>query len=89
MTLRTVCSQWRQHSKLLTDSDFALVEPILALRSVAQQTLMSRVGDPESPQYLNSVVTEHLMELCQLARKAGNTQVGGTRACVRVCVSYL
>ncbi|KAG7226115.1 hypothetical protein INR49_018726 [Caranx melampygus] len=72
--LRNVCSQWRQHSQLLTDSDFALVEPILAARSVAQHTLISRVGDLDSTQYLSSVLTDHLMELCQLARKAGNTQ---------------
>lgn len=74
-TLREVCSQWKQHSQLLTDSDFALVEPILAARSVAQHTLMSRAGDPDSTQYLSSVLTDHLMELCRLARKAGNTQV--------------
>uniref|UniRef100_A0A8C4HC02 non-specific serine/threonine protein kinase n=1 Tax=Dicentrarchus labrax TaxID=13489 RepID=A0A8C4HC02_DICLA len=70
-----VCSQWRQHSQLLIDSDFALVEPILAARSVAQHTLLSRVGDPDSSQYLSSVLTDHLMELCRLARKAGNTQL--------------
>ncbi|CAM9316090.1 unnamed protein product, partial [Lampetra planeri] len=75
LSLRDVCSQWRQHSHLLGDSDFSLVEPILALRSVAQNTLMSRVGDPDSSQYLSSVLTEHLMELCRLARKAGNTQL--------------
>ncbi|XP_030248293.1 serine-protein kinase ATM isoform X3 [Sparus aurata] len=74
-TLREVCSQWKQHSQLLTDSDFALVEPILAARSVAQHTLMSRAGDPDSTQYLSSVLTDHLMELCRLARKAGNTQL--------------
>uniref|UniRef100_A0A8C4HF10 non-specific serine/threonine protein kinase n=1 Tax=Dicentrarchus labrax TaxID=13489 RepID=A0A8C4HF10_DICLA len=72
---RDVCSQWRQHSQLLIDSDFALVEPILAARSVAQHTLLSRVGDPDSSQYLSSVLTDHLMELCRLARKAGNTQL--------------
>ncbi|XP_074534953.1 serine-protein kinase ATM [Halichoeres trimaculatus] len=75
VTLREVCSQWRQHLKLLVDSDFSLVEPILATRSVAQHTLMGRVGDPDSKQYLSSVLTDHLMELCQLARKAGNTQM--------------
>uniref|UniRef100_A0A8C4HHC9 ATM serine/threonine kinase n=1 Tax=Dicentrarchus labrax TaxID=13489 RepID=A0A8C4HHC9_DICLA len=75
VTLRDVCSQWRQHSQLLIDSDFALVEPILAARSVAQHTLLSRVGDPDSSQYLSSVLTDHLMELCRLARKAGNTQL--------------
>lgn len=79
--LREVCSQWQQHSQLLTDSDFALVEPILAARSVAQHTLMTRVGDPDSTQCLRSVLTDHLMELCRLARKAGNTQV-----CVCMCV---
>lgn len=75
MTLRAVCSQWTQHSQLLVDSDFALVEPIMAVRSVAQHTLMSRVGDPDGTQYLSSVLTDHLMELCRLARKAGNIQV--------------
>ncbi|XP_076591459.1 serine-protein kinase ATM isoform X1 [Chaetodon auriga] len=75
VTLRDVCSQWQQHSQLLADSDFALVEPILAARSVTQQTLMSRVGDPDSIQYLSLVLTDHLMELCRLALKAGNTQL--------------
>ncbi|XP_044057150.1 serine-protein kinase ATM isoform X2 [Siniperca chuatsi] len=75
VTLREVCSHWRQHSQLLADSDFALVEPILAIRSVSQHTLMSRVGDPDSIQYLSSMLTDHLMELCRLACKAGNTQL--------------
>ncbi|KAM7399540.1 hypothetical protein PAMP_018806 [Pampus punctatissimus] len=75
VALREVCSQWRQHSQLLADSDFTLVEPILAVRSVAQNTLMSKLGDPDSTQYLSSVLTEHLMELCRLARNAGNTQL--------------
>nr|XP_020455917.1 serine-protein kinase ATM [Monopterus albus] len=75
-TLRDVCSQWRQHSQLLVNSDFALVEPILAVRTVAQHTLLSKVGeDPTSSQYITSALTGHLMELCQLARKAGNTQL--------------
>ncbi|KAK0156293.1 Serine-protein kinase ATM [Merluccius polli] len=74
-TLAEVYRLWRQHSQLLVDSDFPLVEPILALRSVAQQTLLARVGDPDSTVYLSSVLTDHLMELCRLARNAGNTQV--------------
>ncbi|KAK5868357.1 hypothetical protein PBY51_009383 [Eleginops maclovinus] len=73
--LREVCSRWLQHSLLLADSDFSLVEPILAVRSVAQQTLIGRVEDPDSSQYLSSLLTEHLMELCRLARTAGNTQL--------------
>lgn len=83
MSLRDVCRQWRQHSQLLADSDFALVEPILAVRSVAQNTLMAKVGDPDSIQDLSSVLTEHLMELCRLACKAGNTQVTSENACAR------
>uniref|UniRef100_A0A3B5B9P8 non-specific serine/threonine protein kinase n=1 Tax=Stegastes partitus TaxID=144197 RepID=A0A3B5B9P8_9TELE len=75
LALTDVCSQWRQHSQLLIDSDFALVEPILAVRSVAQHTLLSRTEDPDSTQYLSSVLTDHLMELCRLACKAGNTQL--------------
>uniref|UniRef100_A0A8D2ZRU2 Serine-protein kinase ATM n=1 Tax=Scophthalmus maximus TaxID=52904 RepID=A0A8D2ZRU2_SCOMX len=74
VTLRDVCGRWRQHSRLLADSDFVLVEPILSVRSVAQQTLMSRVGDPDGTELLGSVLTDHLMELCRLARKAGSTQ---------------
>ncbi|MEQ2163966.1 hypothetical protein GOODEAATRI_001659, partial [Goodea atripinnis] len=73
-------SQWRQHSQLLADSDFTVVEPILALRSVAQHTLLSKMEDPENNRYLSSVLTDHLMELCRLARKAGNTQVLAERA---------
>ncbi|XP_031608533.1 serine-protein kinase ATM isoform X2 [Oreochromis aureus] len=75
LILKEVYSQWRHHSQLLVDSDFALVEPILAVRSVAQHTLLSRVGEPDSSQYLSSVLTDHLMDLCRLARKAGNTQL--------------
>ncbi|KAM8905494.1 serine-protein kinase ATM [Spinachia spinachia] len=75
VTLREVCSQWRQQAELLADSDFALVEPILALRTVAHHTLMARVGEPDSTQCVSSVLTDHLMELCRLARNAGNTQI--------------
>ncbi|XP_056139019.1 serine-protein kinase ATM [Lampris incognitus] len=75
MTLEEVCSHWQQHSQLLANTDFTLVEPILALRSVTQHTLMSTVGDPDSAMCLNSMLTNHLMELCQLARNAGNTQL--------------
>lgn len=78
LALREVCRQWQQHSQLLIDSDFAMVEPVLAVRSVAQQTLLSRLGDSDSTQYLKSFLTDHLMELCRLARKAGNTQVAST-----------
>ena len=74
-TLAEVCRQWGQHSQLLADSDFPLVEPILALRSATMQTLLARAGDPDSTLFLSSVLTNHLMELCQLARNAGNTQV--------------
>ncbi|KAK7882898.1 hypothetical protein WMY93_029072 [Mugilogobius chulae] len=75
INLKETYSQWQQHLQLLVDSDFSLVEPILAVRSVAQQTLVSRLEDPDSVQYLNSVLTDHLMELCRLARRAGNTQL--------------
>uniref|UniRef100_A0A674EX52 non-specific serine/threonine protein kinase n=1 Tax=Salmo trutta TaxID=8032 RepID=A0A674EX52_SALTR len=73
--INIVCSHWQQHSQLLVDSDFTLVEPILALRSVAQETLISQERDPEKNKYLSTFLTSHLMELCQLARAAGNTQL--------------
>ncbi|XP_068173804.1 serine-protein kinase ATM isoform X3 [Antennarius striatus] len=75
-TLIRLCSQWRQHSQLLADSDFPLVEPILAVRSVAQNTLMSRLdAGGNAGHHLSSIFTDHLMELCRLACKAGNTQL--------------
>uniref|UniRef100_H3CCZ5 Serine-protein kinase ATM n=1 Tax=Tetraodon nigroviridis TaxID=99883 RepID=H3CCZ5_TETNG len=73
--LEDVCRQWRQQSQLLGDSDFALVEPILAARSVGLHSLMTRMGDPDSRQHVGSMLTEHLLDMCQLARKAGNTQL--------------
>ncbi|XP_037534430.1 serine-protein kinase ATM [Nematolebias whitei] len=75
VALSEVCSQWHQHSQLLVDSDFAVVEPILALRSVTQHTLLSKLENPESDQDVSFVLTDHLTELCRLARKAGNTQL--------------
>lgn len=75
VNLAAVCRQWRQHSRLLADSDFAVVEPIMAARSVAQQTLALRVGGADGRLHVGSVLTDHLMELCRLALKAGNTQV--------------
>lgn len=73
--LAGVCRQWQEHSQLLVDSDFSWVEPILSVRSVAQHILLSRTTDPDSNQYVSSILTDHLLELCQLARKAGNTQL--------------
>ncbi|XP_037122890.1 serine-protein kinase ATM [Syngnathus acus] len=75
LAVKNVCNQWRQHSQLLANSEFALVEPILAFRSVSYNTLMSKALDPDIAQYLSSVLTDHLLEMCQLARKAGNTQL--------------
>lgn len=75
VALSEVCRKWHQHSQLLVDSDFAVVEPILALRSVTQHTLLSKLENPESDQDVSFVLTDHLTELCRLARKAGNTQV--------------
>ncbi|KAM8853870.1 serine-protein kinase ATM [Synchiropus picturatus] len=75
LLLTDVCRQWTQHSQLLVDSDFSLVEPILAVRSVAQTTLMSKMVDSDAVQCLSSVYTEHLLELCRAALKAGNTQL--------------
>ncbi|XP_077397669.1 serine-protein kinase ATM isoform X3 [Festucalex cinctus] len=70
-----VCNQWRQHTQLLANSEFSLVEPILAIRTVSYNPLRSRAVDHDTTQYLSSVLTDHLLELCQLARKAGNTQL--------------
>lgn len=75
LTVREACSQWQQHLQLLADSDFSLVEPVLAVRSVAQQTLLSRLEHSDDGLFLSSVLTDHLMELCRLARRAGNTQL--------------
>ncbi|XP_066511955.1 serine-protein kinase ATM-like isoform X1 [Hoplias malabaricus] len=70
-----VYSKWSQHLELLSDSDFRLIEPILALRSSVQETLLTSETDLERKIYLNSAYSSHLMELCRLARSAGNTQL--------------
>ncbi|XP_072528166.1 serine-protein kinase ATM-like, partial [Salminus brasiliensis] len=67
--------KWHQHLDLLTDSAFSLVEPILALRSSIQETLLTCETDQDRKSYLNSAYSSHLMELCSLARSAGNTQL--------------
>uniref|UniRef100_A0A3B1JQ60 non-specific serine/threonine protein kinase n=1 Tax=Astyanax mexicanus TaxID=7994 RepID=A0A3B1JQ60_ASTMX len=70
-----VYRKWHQHSDLLTDSSFILVEPILALRSSIQETLLTCETDQDRKGNLNSAYSSHLMELCRLARSAGNTQL--------------
>ncbi|KAI5092996.1 serine-protein kinase ATM [Silurus meridionalis] len=70
-----VCRKWHQHLDLLTDSDFSLVEPILALRSSIQEMLLKCQTEPERKSFLSSTYSSHLMELCRLARSAGNTQL--------------
>ncbi|TSP46813.1 Serine-protein kinase ATM [Bagarius yarrelli] len=70
-----VCRKWHQHLELLTDSDFSLVEPILALRSSIHQTLLECETDPNRKSFVSSNYSSHLMELCRLARAAGNTQL--------------
>ncbi|XP_077063729.1 serine-protein kinase ATM [Siphateles boraxobius] len=72
-SLNEVYRKWHQHSDLLTDSDFSLVEPVLALRSSIQETLISSETDMKND--LISAYSSHLMELCKLARSAGNTQL--------------
>ncbi|XP_050985185.1 serine-protein kinase ATM [Labeo rohita] len=74
-SLNEVYRKWQQHSDLLTDSDFSLVEPVLALRSSIQETLISSETDQDRRNYLISAYSSHLMELCKLARSAGNTQL--------------
>uniref|UniRef100_A0A673I3Z0 non-specific serine/threonine protein kinase n=1 Tax=Sinocyclocheilus rhinocerous TaxID=307959 RepID=A0A673I3Z0_9TELE len=74
-SLNEVYRKWQQHSDLLTDSDFSLVEPVLALRSSIQETLISSETDPDRKNYLIFSYSSHLMELCKLARSAGNTQL--------------
>ncbi|XP_036392547.1 LOW QUALITY PROTEIN: serine-protein kinase ATM [Megalops cyprinoides] len=68
-------SSWQQHSALLATSDFSLVEPILALRIAVQETLIACEPDADMRAYLHSALKLHLLELCKLARRAGNTQL--------------
>ncbi|KAI1893429.1 hypothetical protein AGOR_G00123630 [Albula goreensis] len=74
-SLMEVYSHWQRHSSLLVNSDFGLVEPIMALRTAAQQTLIVGEWDPDRKEYLHSALTSHLLELCKLARTAGHTQL--------------
>ncbi|KAG5269701.1 hypothetical protein AALO_G00205070 [Alosa alosa] len=73
--LLEVNSRWRQHSELLVDSEFSLVEPILALRSSLQEVLLVREQEAQARGLLRASHCTHLMELCRLARGAGNTQL--------------
>ncbi|KAL2096545.1 hypothetical protein ACEWY4_008693 [Coilia grayii] len=73
--LLEVTSRWRQHSELLVDSEFSLVEPILALRSSLQEVLLEREQEVQRSGLLRTSLCTHLMELCRLARGAGNTQL--------------
>ncbi|XP_063061017.1 serine-protein kinase ATM [Engraulis encrasicolus] len=73
--LSEVNSRWRQHSELLLDSEFSLVEPILALRSSLQEVLLEREAQGQRRGLLTTSYCSHLMELSRLARGAGNTQL--------------
>ncbi|KAK6486135.1 serine-protein kinase ATM-like isoform X1 [Huso huso] len=73
--LGLVYSNWQQQSQLLKDSDFSFQEPILALRTVIQETLLQQEAEDTRKEYLRSVLTQHLMELSKVARTAGNTQL--------------
>ncbi|XP_076138976.1 serine-protein kinase ATM [Alosa pseudoharengus] len=73
--LLEVNSRWRQHSELLVDSEFSLVEPILAMRSSLQEVLLVREQEAQARGLLRASHCTHLMELCRLARGAGNTQL--------------
>uniref|UniRef100_A0AAY5F543 non-specific serine/threonine protein kinase n=1 Tax=Electrophorus electricus TaxID=8005 RepID=A0AAY5F543_ELEEL len=73
--LEEVYRKWNHQLDLLKDSDFSLVEPVLALRSSVQETLLMSETNPDRRLRLNSAYTSHLMELCRLARSAGNAQV--------------
>ncbi|XP_062844079.1 serine-protein kinase ATM [Trichomycterus rosablanca] len=75
LTLLEVYRKWHQHLDLLPDSDFSLVEPIMALRSSIQETLLTCDPDRDRKSFLGSSYPSHLMELCRLARSAGNTQL--------------
>uniref|UniRef100_A0A8C9SLP0 non-specific serine/threonine protein kinase n=1 Tax=Scleropages formosus TaxID=113540 RepID=A0A8C9SLP0_SCLFO len=74
-------SGWQQHTQLLTDSDFSLLEPILALRTVAQGILIGQEQNTDRKEYLHTALASHLMELCKLARTAGNTQLAERTVC--------
>ncbi|XP_030632937.1 serine-protein kinase ATM isoform X2 [Chanos chanos] len=76
-SLAEVFTQWQQHSGLLEDSDFSLVEPALALRTALLDTLLTcqTHTPPDSKNNLGSNLSTHLIELCRLARSARNTQL--------------
>ncbi|KAJ8368814.1 hypothetical protein SKAU_G00088420 [Synaphobranchus kaupii] len=73
--LAEMYSQWQRHSGLLANGEFGLLEPILALRTAVQETLILRERDADRKEYLHSALASHLLELCKLARTAGHTQL--------------
>uniref|UniRef100_A0AAY4EFS2 non-specific serine/threonine protein kinase n=1 Tax=Denticeps clupeoides TaxID=299321 RepID=A0AAY4EFS2_9TELE len=71
--LGEVYSQWLQHLELLHDSEFSLVEPILALRSAMLDTLVSCEPNLDCKSILRSTHVYYLLiffVLCQLAERA-------------------
>ncbi|KAJ8257146.1 hypothetical protein COCON_G00192980 [Conger conger] len=73
--LAEVQGRWREHGELLENSEFSLLEPILALRTAVQETLILREDDADRKQYLHHALATHLLQLCKLARSAGHTQL--------------
>ncbi|KAG8584718.1 hypothetical protein GDO81_004739 [Engystomops pustulosus] len=71
--LDDVYMKWQQHSQLLKDSDFGFQEPVLALRSVILETVLEK--NVSGPDFLNQILTKHLVELSRVSRLANNTQL--------------
>ncbi|CAB1347968.1 unnamed protein product, partial [Coregonus sp. 'balchen'] len=86
--LAEVCSHWQQHSQLLVDSDFGLVEPILALRSyqesgpyIPNKGFHEGKGTRGRPPPLNPSAEE----LPQFVQKLGPAPPPGSAASIPDC----
>ncbi|XP_072119204.1 serine-protein kinase ATM isoform X1 [Mobula birostris] len=73
--LNKVHKKWQQQLLLLKDSDFTFQEPILTMRTVIQELLITKEMDGQRKNLIKDALTEYLLEMAKLARAAKNSQL--------------
>ncbi|XP_051881914.1 serine-protein kinase ATM isoform X5 [Pristis pectinata] len=73
--LNKVHKKWQQQLLLLKDSDFTFQEPILTMRTVIQELLITKEMDGQRKDLIKDALTKHLLEMTKLARAAKNSQL--------------
>ncbi|XP_062910203.1 serine-protein kinase ATM isoform X3 [Mobula hypostoma] len=73
--LNKVHKKWQQQLLLLKDSDFTFQEPILTMRTVIQELLITKEMDGQRKNLIKDALTKYLLEMAKLARAAKNSQL--------------